>query len=413
MACLGCMFQPNLPEATATTLATPNRPIPKTLFGMHVYDPAKVGWPSVPIPTNRIFYPWLFLEPKDNQWNFQDLDKRVAISRSKKASILFVFNDTPTWASARPTELGEWGQDNLGTAAEPKNMQVWQDFIRTVATRYKGKITAYQIWNEPNNSKDYSGSMAKMVEMSKVAYETLKQVDPNILVVSPGAILSNDSWLNASGLKWYERFFAAGGGRYIDVVGPHLYMYDKLPEDRIGPIQSLRKLMAKYKIAQKPIWDTENGYANLPDRPQYTQSELQGFATRPYILNWAAGVERFYWFAWDIDRNYNKLWVFLTQGDYKTLTPAGVAFGEVQKWLSGATMKGCTVDRHQTWICELSRPGQSNARLVWNPRRGNGRNFSIPANWQVKQIRTLDRQKTTPPHSGTLVINQAPLLLES
>ena len=413
MACLGCMFQPGLPQATATTLTTPTGSIPQALFGMHVYDPAKVGWPTVPIGSNRIFYPWLFLEPKDNQWNFTELDQRISISRSKNARILFVLNDTPTWASARPSEVGEWGAENPGTAAEPKDMQIWQDFIRTIATRYKGKVTAYQIWNEPNNSRDYSGSIEKMVEMSKVAYQTLKQIDPNIAVVSPGAILSNDSWLNASGLDWYDKFFAAGGGQYIDVVGPHLYMYDKLPEDRVAPIQSLRQLMSKYGIANKRIWDTENGYANLPDRPAYTQSELQGFATRPYIINWATGVSRFFWFAWDIDRNYNKLWVFMTQDDYKTLTPAGIAFGEVQKWLVGATMQGCSVDVNQTWICQISRSGLPLSRVVWNPRPGSGINFSIPSSWQVKNIRTLDRQSITPPLSGTILVNQAPRFLES
>ena len=37
-----------------------------------------------------------------------------------------------------------------GTASEPKKLSYGPRWVREVATRYKGRITSYQIWNEAN-----------------------------------------------------------------------------------------------------------------------------------------------------------------------------------------------------------------------------------------------------------------------
>ncbi len=59
--------------------------------------------------------------------------------------------------------------------------------MRTVATRYKGVIHSYEIWNEPNLKGTFTGDTKAMLELSRSAYQVLKSVDPTIIVVSPAA----------------------------------------------------------------------------------------------------------------------------------------------------------------------------------------------------------------------------------
>jgi hypothetical protein len=50
----------------------------------------------------------------------------------------------------------------------------WKEYVRMVATRYKGVIHHYEIWNEPNVRTDFSGSVAVMLQLSQAAYDVLK-----------------------------------------------------------------------------------------------------------------------------------------------------------------------------------------------------------------------------------------------
>ena len=54
-----------------------------------------------------------------------------------------------------------------------------------------------------------------------------------------------------------------------------------------------------------------------------------------YILNWASGVSRFYWYCWD---NHDWTSLQVTRPDNITVLPGGMAFATIQQWLVGASM---------------------------------------------------------------------------
>ena len=53
--------------------------------------------------------------------------------------------------------------------------------------RYRGRVHAYEIWNEPNHPDFFSGRPETMLELARQAYQILKQVDGSVIVVSPSA----------------------------------------------------------------------------------------------------------------------------------------------------------------------------------------------------------------------------------
>ena len=102
-------------------------------------------------------------------------------------------------------------------------MDDWRVYVRTVSQRYKGRIQAYEIWNEPNLKEFWTGSVEQMVTLTRVASAVIRGVDPQAIVVSP-------SPTSEGGLKWLAQFLSKRGGQDVDVVGYHFYVTSKPPE---------------------------------------------------------------------------------------------------------------------------------------------------------------------------------------
>jgi len=74
----------------------------------------------------------------------------------------------------------------------PQNIRDFADFLYHLASRYKGRIHAYQIWNEPNLAREWGGKRpnpAEYAQMLKAAYAAIKRADPNAIVISAGMAL--------------------------------------------------------------------------------------------------------------------------------------------------------------------------------------------------------------------------------
>ena len=64
-------------------------------------------------------------------------DLAVQDALKNHTQIVLTLGQSPTWASARPTEPSFYG---VGAPAEPKDVNDWINHLQTVATRYRGKI---------------------------------------------------------------------------------------------------------------------------------------------------------------------------------------------------------------------------------------------------------------------------------
>jgi hypothetical protein len=336
-------------------------PVPPTFFGMHIHhiwggnEPnSSTPWPQVRVGAWRLWdvrVTWTDIEPSKGEWKFGDLDKLLEFAREHHTEVQLTFGFTPGWASARPAEPSVY---RPGGAAEPRSADDWIEFVRTVAARYRGRIHIYEIWNEPNVKRYWSGSVEQMAEMTHQAHDIIKGIDPSATIVSPAPTGEN-------GIVWLSSFLHAGGGRYVDVVGYHFYVFPAAPEAMVPLIHGVETVLGEYEISQKPLWDTEAGWAKPAPFP--SEEMAAAYLARAFLLNWATGVQRFYWYAWD---NHNFVSLQTTEADGKTLKPAGVAFGKIQTWMTGAVVNWCDQDRKHTWTCQL-KEGNSSKWIAWNP----------------------------------------------
>lgn len=398
---------------------TEARVIGDEFFGMHVrYAVSRTPWPRIRFHGWRVITPeteWRGLQPSRRQWNFSSLDRAVALAERHGVEVLLTLGQTPSWAAARPHELVPNGP---GASSEPADMKDWEVYIRTVVSRYQGRIKYYELWNEPRfrevdpyvAAPGFTGSAYQMVEMARIAKRVLADVDPNAALVSPAI----DAGF--AGLSRMRAWLDAGGGDVSDVFAYHFYL--RPPERMPELYRQLRVLLHKYGQTGKPLWNTESGYfvenPEQPTTPQWPGTdyvfgkvlspyELGAYVIRAHALTAAVGLDRFYWYSWDI-RNMG-----LTRGFGTVPTVAAEAYRKTVAWLRRAEIYGCQNREGDVWVCTLARPEAGKAWLVWNA--SGAVTWRVPDEWGVAEVESVSEGES-PVSNGRIQIGPMPMLLK-
>jgi hypothetical protein len=371
--------------------------VTESLFSLNVINLEwGASWPTVPFKSWRNFHSaWVKLEARQGEWDFTLLDGDVVKAGQKGAELMLVLSSTPLWASARA---------NDGAKAEATRIEDWENYIRKVATRYKGQVHYYELWNEPDQKNSYTGTVDKLVELSRSAYQVLKEVDPTITVVSPAMTSSNMTFL--------DDYLAAGGGAFADIIAYHFYVTPKAPEAMLDKITNVRAVLAKHGIS-KPLWNTETGWKilnsdkNLKDEAwagaAISNSDASAYIARSHILSWAAGVDRFYWYAWGHQS------MGFTEYDLKTPKACATAFDEVQKWLVNGKLESCGKNGEGTWVVRVNRDGTLKSWIIWNSDKATS--VQIPKEWNAKTMKDLTGNATNISNTNLIPIGSMPILI--
>ncbi len=407
----------------AGRVSPPNAGLPRTFYGLHIHravdkrgGTGTTAWPSPDFGAWRLWdagVAWRDLEPRKGEWDFTRLDSCVALAERHRVEVLLPLALSPGWAAARPSESSGYGP---GNASEPKDSVDWISYVRKVATRYKGRIAAYEIWNEPNLSKFYSGNMSSLLTLARSAYRTIKSVDPTCLVVTPSATGSD-------GAAWLDEYLGMGGGRAADVVGFHAYVgQGHSPEDMAELLLRVKRIAASRGMGPMSVWNTETGWAIQnaralpeslraaapPTRGALPDSTAAGYVARCYLLAWIGGVARYYWYAWD---NYS---MGLVEPDGRSEKLAGLAYGTIIAWTVGGVLTGSERSADGTQVVHFTRSDGRECTVVW--RSGGAGKFVLPlgpTRWRLEDLqgRTSYFYATGP--SREVTAGESPILLEA
>ena len=348
----------------------PARVVDARYFATHLHRLVAVAepqaratpWPVGQIGALRLWDSttrWADLEPSRGTFVFDRLDAYVAQAQSQGVTLLMVLGSSARWAAARPDEPGPYGP---GSASEPASLADWERYVTVLARRYKGRIEAYELWNEPyfsdlpadrgHPSAFFTGSVATMVELARRTRAVLEREDPQARLLTPGFV---------GGVERLDRFLHAGGGRYADGVAYHFYADDD--REFIKLHRAVRAVMARHGVSRLPLYNTESGFA-ADDAPgpragtslDRTTAAIQ--LARSMVLGAFLGIDRFYQYAWDNGRSG-----MLNPGSLEATASAG-AFAAVRRWLLGTTLRGCRLKSDGSVRCEGSRGGNQ-LLIVW------------------------------------------------
>ncbi|TAN41244.1 MAG: hypothetical protein EPN22_16065 [Nitrospirae bacterium] len=348
--------------------AIEKKPITMDYFGLHIHRSDQgTAWPKVPFGSWRLwdaYVGWAYLEPEQGKWDFKRLDKYVAMAKLTKTDILLPLAMTPTWASARPNEPS--GYNKLGSKAEPARIEDWMHYVETIGNRYKGRIRYYEIWNEPSDQLYFTGNIETLVDLTCKAYKILKHIDPANRIVSPA------STGGGRHIEYLDRFLQSGGKDCIDIVAHHFYVPRFGPEAMVPLIRSVRAVMQKHNIENKPLWNTETGWwlANgdgTPDHPMVAKGgwrkvgleDAASYLFRAFLLARAEGVDRFYWYSWD--NRYGLGMIEPSSGKEK---PIVEGWRSMAKQLLGSTIESCSGNVNK-WTCLTSDSSGKKREITW------------------------------------------------
>jgi GH35 family endo-1,4-beta-xylanase len=313
--------------------------IQDSLFGLHVNGAERGVWPTINFGSLRLWdnaTSWTNIETSKGVFNWTNLDKVVADANTNGVTdFLMVLSGTPTWATNQRNPISLPAPNASGV---PANMADWDDWVRAVATRYKGKITNYQPWNEANLKTFYTGTPAQMADLTKRAHDIIKSIDPSATIVAPSTGLR----LNGALQRFYPKFLKELKTRNwpVDVWSAHTY------PNSLGTTNDRRELANKWidllkaaKAPNLPLWDTENNYGLGGPGLDFPEQDINGTKA----ANWTAvtyldalrlGVSRVYLYQWG---PYNDLWGI----QYNDGAPGAIAMNTLQEWIVGTTYQGC------------------------------------------------------------------------
>lgn len=229
---------------------------------------------SLGVTNVRIMVPWAGVQPLHPDTPFglgaprwDQLDKVVNAAAARGMGILGVLNSTPMWASSTTPLNGE-----------PANFDQFAAFAKSVALRYGDKISAYEVWNEPNSIQFWNTlDPAAYTAMLKKTYTALKeaaaQVGTDITVIG-GVIGAGKTWpgLTLNPIDFVKGMYDAGAHGFFDALSFHPYNFEwkfSVGEDLawkegmpLYQLNKIRELMDSHLQAgeeQIKIWITEYG----------------------------------------------------------------------------------------------------------------------------------------------------------
>jgi hypothetical protein len=209
----------------------------------------------------RIDFAWESLQPRRgpvSPWHVRLADTCVNIARANGMTVLGTLSATPAWANG-----------GRGSTTPPTRVGDFARFSRWAARHFRGRVGAWEIWNEPDYDVYFKGTTRRYVKLLRASYRAIKRGDRKALVLTGGVVHNNDRWLRDA--------YRAGAKGFFDAVGTHPYqgVGDAAPETPdsgddwwlMTHVKAVHELMARHGDGRKPIWFTEFGWS-VHDNPQ-------------------------------------------------------------------------------------------------------------------------------------------------
>jgi hypothetical protein len=219
-----------------------------------------------------------------------------------------------------------WSQANGGwpplDSAPPAENSTFEGFCEAVAARYRGRIEAYQVWNEPNLAREWgdnwgteeierSPNAREYVALLRACYQGIKRGDPAALVISAGLAPTGTQLPDAiPDAIFLQQMYDAGASPYFDVLGIHAPGYGQPPELSPGDpafegyrwrafrhVEEMRQIMVLSGDAHKQIAVLEVGWTTDTVHPDYSWMAVNEEQQADYLVR-AYGYAQAHWQPW-------------------------------------------------------------------------------------------------------------------
>lgn len=312
---------------------------PSSKFALHDSNRNTFGeWPdALPIGISHLYARWRDTQGppwfKDNsgdwglspdapisEWNW---DHRLdwAIGQGLQPYVCIESTPALPWMRERIVEGGMKQTKWDANGGFPK-IPLFRNFVRALGERYKGKVSMYEIENEPYLVHHAGKPPEDYAKITQAAAEELHQIDPKAKIFINCGI--------GEYMAWTMPTFDAGAPQFVNGISLHTYTTPRLPDQANLPknLQGLHKLITDkgrpltlvnsetgvYTALREQVDQMipparlaeliEQGVPNLAvptGWPNFAQDEIKGSTSmvQNAVENFAAGAEFFTFFGWN------------------------------------------------------------------------------------------------------------------
>jgi len=314
---------------------------------------------------------WRELEPRPGAITGADTtyDSAALIQMRHGLKVLQVFHATPDWA---------W---NTGLDGEHPSGRFVRDlrhvyrFCKAMAERFKGRVYAWEPWNEANVSTFGGHTVDEMCSYQKAAYLGFKAGDPTVTVCW-------NVYTTVPTPQHTQGLFDNEAWSYFDTYNIHTYEWAHDYELLWAP--------ARQAACGKPIWVTEadRGIKYVGPEPWCELSRDDEIRKAQYIAQsyasslYAGSIRHFHFILGHYYERHNGVQFGLLRKDM-TPRPAYVALAAVGRLLAGAKCLG-------RWVV----PGQEDAHVIVFRAWPDGLERDVLVAWAEKKVDWPQRGKT-------------------
>lgn len=219
---------------------------------------------------------WNLIDHGSGNMDWVLLDRAVHRADGYGFRILLSVVSAPGHLRSDPTGFGP-----------PDDYGEFRRFMQQMAERYRGRVDAYELWNEPNLAREWSGDVldpARFVALVAEGAQGVRAGDPTALVISgaPGVTGINDGVTAIDDRVFFRGMVAAGVGQWVDGIGVHPYGFANPPEESArdphhaapshnnhpsfffrDTLEDYRAILLEYGVEDKPLWVTEFGWPSV------------------------------------------------------------------------------------------------------------------------------------------------------
>ncbi len=202
----------------------------------------------------RIDFIWALAEPEQDVFDWARYDLLVAEAEERELRIFATIAGTPAWATS--------GAEGPGV---PDIQADWWDICYRSAARYRGRVEAWGMWNEPNLDHFWEGTLHQYrVRILQLGADAVHAADTQALVAGPEL-----AHINSADWDHWLRSCVAGASEKLDVVTHHVYpsgvgagdVTRKLEDGGPYPWDppSVKEILQDTGWFGRPFWLTESG----------------------------------------------------------------------------------------------------------------------------------------------------------